>query len=344
MAGRRSRQRRHVHQPSRSSFSDQASNKENQPMKTNFKNLFLLPALITVLNLLPAGRMTAQTFTTLHSFAALDQTYSTNSDGAHPYAGLTVAGNGSPRYGTAAIGGSAGYGTVFAVNADGIGFTNLHSFTGSDGANPWAGLVLSGSTLYGTTLRGGSSGEGTVFAVNTDGTGFTNLYHFTGGSDGSYPNGGLISAGNTLYGTASHAGSSGSGTVFAINTDGTGFRILHNFTATYPFDFSYYDPYLYYSYYYGFEGGYYDVYADINGDGSVPVTGLILAGNTLYGTATLGGLGGSGTVFSVNTDGTGFTTVHHFERNQPPFPPTSYPGCFYCGGYYFCAGFCGFGY
>ena len=320
-------------------------------MKT--KNLFLLPALIAVLDLIPAGRVTAQAFTTLYSFNAASTNSSgayTNSDGAFPYAGLTVAGNGSPRYGTAAIGGSAGQGTVFAINADGTGFTNLHSFTGGDGANPWAGLVLSGNTLYGTTLRGGSSGEGTVFAINTDGTGFTNLYHFTGGSDGGYPNGGLILAGNTLYGTASHAGSSGSGTVFAINTDGTGFRILHNFTATYSYDFQYYDPYLYYNYYYGYYiGGNYDVYVNVNEDGSVPVTGLILAGNTLYGTATLGGSGGTGTVFSVNTDGTGFTTVHSFEPNQPPPPPTSDAGggggggCYYCpggGGYYFCTGFC----
>src|SRR6266446_6596794 len=35
---------------------------------TWLKNLFLLPALIAVLNFMPAGRVTAQTFTTLHSF------------------------------------------------------------------------------------------------------------------------------------------------------------------------------------------------------------------------------------------------------------------------------------
>ncbi len=310
-------------------------------MKTNIKHLFLLPALIAVLDLIPAGRATAQSFTTLYSFSATSINLSgdyTNSDGANPFAGLTPAGNGSPRYGTAANGGSGGVGTVFAVNADGTGFTNLHSFTGGDGANPWAGLLLSGSTLYGTTLRGGSAGEGTVFAINTDGTGFTNLYQFTGGSDGSYPNGGLILAGNTLYGTASHKGGSGSGTVFAINTDGTGFRILHNFTATVSNAYQYYDPYLYYDYYYGYEGGYYDVYVNINEDGAVPVTGLILAGNTLYGTATLGGSGGNGTVFSVNTDGTGFTTVHSFELTQPTPPSTSYTGG--GGNYYFCIGFC----
>ena len=76
----------------------------------------------------------------------------------------------------------------------------------SDGANPYAGLILSGNTLYGTANGGGSSGNGTVFAVNTNGTGFTNLHSFTAylvnNSDGAYPEAGLILSGNTLYGTA----------------------------------------------------------------------------------------------------------------------------------------------
>src|SRR6266576_2443791 len=118
-------------------------------MKT--KNLFLLPALIAVLNLIPAGRVTAQTFTTLHSFNG-------GSDGANPYAGLILSGN--TLYGTAGRGGSSGRGTIFAVNTNGTGFTSLHSFTGSsDGANPQAGLVLSDNTLYGTT-------QGTVFSLS----------------------------------------------------------------------------------------------------------------------------------------------------------------------------------
>ena len=56
-------------------------------MKT--KTLFLLPALIAVLNLLPAGRVTAQTFTTLHSFTATP--FVTNPDGANPYGRLSVS-------------------------------------------------------------------------------------------------------------------------------------------------------------------------------------------------------------------------------------------------------------
>src|SRR5450759_2288652 len=183
-------------------------------MKTRIKNLFLLPALIAGLGLILAGRVTAQTFTTLHSF-----TY--GSDGAFPYAGLILSGN--TLYGTAYDGGSSGNGTVFKVNPDGTGFTNLHSFTAlsnstnSDGAYPEAGLILSGNTLYGTTSGGGSSGDGTVFAVNTNGTGFTTLHSFTYGSDGLWPYAGLILSGNTLYGTTSGGGSSSDGTVFSLS-------------------------------------------------------------------------------------------------------------------------------
>src|SRR5260221_8580910 len=139
--------------------------------------LFLLPALIAVLNLIPAGQVTAQTLTTLHSFTPSGPY--TNSDGANPYAGVIVSGN--TLYGTTTGGGGSGNGAVFAANTNGTGFTILHSFTAldqtystnSDGAYPYADLILSGNTLYGTAYYGGNSGNGTVFAVNTDGTGFT---------------------------------------------------------------------------------------------------------------------------------------------------------------------------
>lgn len=323
-------------------------------MKTHIKNLFLLPALIAGLSLIPAGRVTAQTFTTLYSFSGY-----TNSDGATPYAGLILSG--STLYGAAALGGSSDAGTVFAVNTDGSSFTNLHSFSvyfyetnqyytnsgafphgalvlsgdtlygttsaggngmigfddpgsgtvfavktngtgfttlhafamlsgpsrnNSDGANPAAGLVLSANTLYGTTSSGGDSGNGTVFALNTDGKGFTNLHRFNF-SDGGYPEAGLTLSGNTLYGTTSGGGNSGNGTVFAINLEGTGFTNLHSF--------------------------------EYNSDGSYPGAGLILSGNTLYGTAKAGGNGNQGTVFKVNTDGTGFTNLHSFSSLSVPY-------------------------
>src|SRR5580658_10040852 len=133
-----------------------------------------------------------------------------------------------------------GLGLILAVHAQGQTFTTLYSFVlGNDaagdptGGKPSAGVILSGDTLYGTTQAYG----GTVFAISTNGTGFTTLYSFTDGdgiSDGIYPNG-LVLSGTTLYGTTSGGGfgpgTEGSGTVFAVNTDGTDFTTLYSFTT-----------------------------------------------------------------------------------------------------------------
>src|SRR5262245_30527494 len=115
-------------------------------MKTFTKNLFFLPALVAGLGLIPAGPATAQTFRNLHNFTSLFRT-GTNNDGAIPQTGLILSDN--LLYGMAQSGGRSGYGTVFRVNTSGTGFTNLYSFTGGvDGANPYAGVILSSNTLY----------------------------------------------------------------------------------------------------------------------------------------------------------------------------------------------------
>lgn len=246
-------------------------------------------------------------FTNLHYFSGNYAGY-TNNDGANPFDSLILSSN--TLYGTTHNGGSSGSGMIFAINTDGTGFTNLHSFTAnsgsypytnSDGAYPYAGLILSGNRLYGTTDNGGIFGQGTVFALNTDGTDFTNLHVFTSlstpfsgtNSDGAGIVGGLALSGNVLYGTAAGGGSFGSGTVFALNTDGTGFTNLYNFTATS------------------------NSYPNTNNDGAYPNGGLVLSGNTLYGTAYGGGSSGNGTVFAVNTNGTGFTILHTFSAYYP---------------------------
>jgi uncharacterized repeat protein (TIGR03803 family) len=233
--------------------------------------------------------------TNLHNFAAVAYNSGlkafTNSEGAYPAVVLVLLSN--TLYGTTFYGGPSANGVVFSLKTDGSGFTNLHDFTvtsgtyltNSDGASPAAGLTASGNTLYGTTADGGSSGGGTVFAINSDGTGFTNLHSFVAGSDGSSPQAGLISSGNILYGTASSGGQWNSGTVFRINTNGTAFTNLYNFTQE---------------------------YSTGNGDGAFPVAGLVLAGNTLYGTTEDGGSANLGVVFQVNTDGSSFTNLHSF--------------------------------
>ena len=99
----------------------------------------------------------------------------------------------------------------------------LHSFTGSsDGAYPEAGLIADVTgNLYGTTWAGGAGRRGTVFQLTPSGI-LTVLYSFTGGSDGRYPDSGLIAdvAGN-LYGTTAVGGAGtscpgGCGTVFQL--------------------------------------------------------------------------------------------------------------------------------
>jgi uncharacterized repeat protein (TIGR03803 family) len=176
-------------------------------------------------------------------------------------------------------------------------FTTLHNFrwpvlppyTNDSGSLPFLGM-LSSNTVYGTTMgRGGSDGGGTVFAINTDGTGFTTLYSFSvlGGSHGLSTPQLSVSSGDTLYGTTHWGGTSRNGTVFAINTDGTGLTTLHEFTALS------------------------DGSSGTNEDGAVPGS-LVLSSNVLYGMTGLGGQYGAGTVFAINTDGTGFSTLHAF--------------------------------
>jgi uncharacterized repeat protein (TIGR03803 family) len=332
-------------------------------MKSRVKNPLLL-LLIASLGLMLAGRATAQTFTTLHSFTALVS--GTNSDGATPYyAGLILSGN--TLYGTTALGGTNGNGTVFAVNPNPNGaVTALHTFTAtfgsnytnSDGASPNAGLILSGNTLYGIGSFGGTNGNGTVFAVNTNGTSFTTLHTFSAtsgsnstNSDGATSLSALIISSNTLYGTSSAGGTNGNGTVFAVNTNGTGFTTLHTFSAaptnllgfytnsdgTGPTTIVLSGNILYGTAYAGGTNGNGTVFAvntngtgftalhtftatyglnSTNSDGANPYTGLILSGNTLFGTASGGGTNGNGTVFAVNTNGTGFTTLHSFTATS----------------------------
>ena len=94
-------------------------------------------------------------------------------------AGLVLAGN--TLFGTT-MGPFQTSGTIFKINTDGTGFTNLHSFTqtystNSDGVNPKSTLILSGNTLYGTTMAGGPSGSGVIFSINTNGDNFTQPSH-----------------------------------------------------------------------------------------------------------------------------------------------------------------------
>ena len=221
------------------------------------------------------------TETVLHRFRGAE-----GADGANP-SGALIADSAGNLYGTTEDGGTVGpcrsdpepgCGVVFKLDTTHME-TVLYSFTGgSDGAQPYAGLIRdSAGNLYGTTENGGLVGCpdgfacGVVFKLDTTGTEAV-LYSFTGGADGGNPYAGLIrdSAGN-FYGSTGNGGTFGHGVVFKLDTTGTE-TVLHGFT-----------------------GG---------TDGSSPIAGLTRdsAGN-LYGTTAAGGSGcqgdGCGVVFRL---------------------------------------------
>ena len=68
-----------------------------------------------------------------------------------------------------------------------------------------------------------------------------------------------------------------------------------------------------------------------NDDGAGP-QGLILSFNCLYGTAKLGGESGRGAVFKLNTDGSGFATLHSFSPNASDLDPSNSDGALPFGG------------
>jgi len=249
----------------------------------------------------------------------------TNSDGARPGGDLTIAGD--TIYGTTSTGGHSGNGTVFRMSTNGTQFTVLKDFTNDvrgvavEGATPKAALILSGSTLYGTVagifggvFRLNTNGSGfaiiknigpignlilsgdtlyginsqTVFSMKTNGLNYTTLRTFTNSPDGINPQAGLVLSGNTLYGTTAGGGSYSYGTIFKVNTDGSGYAILENLS-----------------------------FSEV---GTQPQSSLVLLGNTLYGNTFMGGPRAFGTVFKINTDGTGLSVLKNFVGNTGQFP------------------------
>ena len=149
----------------------------------------------------------------------------------------------------------------------------LHSFDGTDGSLPVAGVTLDvAGNLYGTTNFGGTGsaefGDGTVFKLSgADQSTLTTLASFTG-ADGNQPQGGvLVRASGHLFGTTTSGGADGNGTVFELAGSGdTTLKTLVSFTGA---------------------------------NGSGPSSGLTVLHDCLYGTTSAGGAGNDGTVFEL---------------------------------------------
>jgi uncharacterized repeat protein (TIGR03803 family) len=142
--------------------------------------------------------------------------------------------------------------------------------------------------FYGATTSGGASGIGAVFKLSANGTDVSTFYSFAGnGGDGTSPAAGLLQAADgALYGTTTSGGASNLGTIFKLNTDGADYTLLYSFTGN-------------------------------GGDGSRPNAMVQGADGMLYGTTSSGGTGGSGTLFSLSTNGSACTVLCSFSGGGP---------------------------
>jgi uncharacterized repeat protein (TIGR03803 family) len=222
-----------------------------------------------------------------------------------------VLGSDGNMYGTTFNGGESnafrpGQGTVFSVTPSGDVKTGLYIFCigpGSpykcfDGAGPKGVVLGTDGNFYGTTYKGGATDSGTVFQL-TPGSVLTTLYSFcseTNCTDGTLPLAGVVEgADGNFYGTTGYGGANNFGTVFRITPAGV-FSTLYSFCA------------------------------QTNcADGEAP--GALTLGNAgnLYGTTSVGGAKGNGTVFRITPTGA-LTTLHSFcseEGCADGWQPTS---------------------
>jgi hypothetical protein len=201
--------------------------------------------------------------------------------GINPAGGLMIDRKGI-LYGTAR-------GTIFqlvppATAAGAWTGNTLYTFQGgSDGSNAGGIIHDAKGNLYGVTQDGGTAGFGTAFELSPPRTGSswtkTILYSFQSGDDGYEPVARMTldKAGN-LYGTTLGGGGTsaicpvdqGCGMVFKLTRGASGWseQVVHRFQGA-------------------------------PTDGSYPLSALLLAGETIYGTTNEGGIDYYGTAFEI---------------------------------------------
>jgi uncharacterized repeat protein (TIGR03803 family) len=262
-------------------------------------NLYGTAALGNVFELSPNG-LGGFTGSVLYSFNG-----AIGSDlGNAPTPGLVVDSAGN-LYGTNQDGGASNQGYVFELSPVSGGtwtLTHVHDFSGSDGAAPYATVIMDqAGNLYGTTNAGGTStactgGCGVVFKLtNNAGVWNESVLHSFNEKDGSNPQASLLmDASGNLYGTAGNGGEQNFGVVFELSPVSSGYhyRALYSFVSG-------------------------------DSDGAFPNTSLVMdSSGNLYGTTWSGGGGdcnfqqdiGCGTAFELARHGNNWkeSLLHDF--------------------------------
>ncbi len=126
------------------------------------------------------------------------------------------------------------------------------------------------------------------------------MYSFAGGTtNAANPYCTPVVDGNVIYGTTRLGGTNNVGTIFKLNTDGSGFEILHHFLPA---------------------------------TGSEPSGDLTLTNNTLYGFTLKGGANNAGAIFALNVgepgyafQGVGLGRVHRGGVNNGALASVTQP-------------------
>ena len=175
--------------------------------------------------------------------------------------------------------------------------TNLITLNPANTGEQISAQIVQGAdgTLYGVSRQGGANGNGFVFKVQPDGSGYQTVFPFPAGLNAArLPEYSFIlGRDGAFYGTTEFGGTATFGTVYKLNTDGTGFAVLRSFTA----------------------GG-----AAVVNDGGAPRGGLVHASDGfLYGLTTTGTAASTstadrnGVVYRIATDGSGYRIIFSFD-------------------------------
>ena len=173
----------------------------------------------------------------------------------------------------------------------------IHNFTGigQDGATPYGGPILDEfGNLYGTTYLGGTYGSGMVYRLSPSGSSWkgTSLYSFTGPNGAGPAFGTLAIHDHALFGTTE--GGVPFGTAFEVSEpckNGCRGSVVHRFGS--------------------------------GTDGAQPIGAVVFdAAGNLYGTTSLGGTYGNGTVFEVTHSGVE-SVIYNFNATGDPINPAA---------------------
>ena len=167
-------------------------------------------------------------------------------------------------------------GNIFSIDTNGSGYKNLLTFdTMQVTAADYGSLIISGKVLYGMTTEVAPNINnfpfGNVFSIDTNGNNYKDLFNYNVKVSGKDPAGSLVLMGKTLYGMTSFATVNNGGNIFAVDTNGKGYKNMHDFGKTIS-------------------------------NGTSPFGSLIFSGSTLYGMTYIGGTYGYGVIFKIDSD------------------------------------------